>query len=62
MEEKTERIWHRDQCRPTLPSQEVVCMPTAAIEGWVLRLRVQGSDPRERTEVDCHEDTLRWLV
>ena len=59
MGDKVERIWHRDQCRPTLPSQEVVCMPTVAIEGWVLRLRVQGSDPREGTEVDCHEDTLR---
>ena len=38
--------------------------------GWVLRLRLQGSEgrrerteerrgPRERTEVDCCEETLR---
>lgn len=39
-----------------------VCMPAEAAGDWVLRLRLWRSDPRERTGVDCHEDTLRRLV
>lgn len=31
-------------------------------KGWVLRLRLQGSDPRERTRVGCCEDLLKGLV
>ena len=30
--------------------------------GWVLRHGVQGSDPRERTGIDCREDTQRGLI
>ena len=37
-------------------------MLNAASGGWVLRLRLLGSDPRERIGVDCHEETLRGLV
>ena len=39
-----------------------VCMPAAESGGWMLRLRLWGSDARERTGADCHEDTLRGLV
>jgi len=62
LEGKTERIHHRDSCQTALPSQEAACMFTMVSGGWVLRLVLQGSDPRERTKVDCHEDTLRGLV
>ena len=30
--------------------------------GWVLRCGVQGSDPWERTGIDCPEDTQRGLI
>ena len=43
-----------------LPRQEVDHMPTAASAGSELRL--QGSDPRDRTGVGRHEDILRGLV
>ena len=44
------------------PSWEAVFMPTAASGGWVLRLRLQESDPKMRTGVACLEVTLRVLV
>ena len=62
MEEKVERIHHRNQCQTALPSQEVACKLFAPSRGWLLRLRLWGLDPRERTEIDCYEDTLRGLV
>ena len=62
LEGKTERIHHRDSCQTALPSQEAAYMFTMVSGGWVLRLGLQGSDPRERTRVDYHKDTLRGLI
>ena len=39
-----ERIHHRDNCQPTLPRLEVVCMPSAVSRGWVLSLRLGRLD------------------
>ena len=62
-EGKAERILHRDQCQTIIPHSELtVCMHTTAGGGWVLRLTLQRSDLREKTEVDCHEDCLRGIM
>ena len=64
-EDKTERIHYRDHCRTALPRREVAhtAVPAAESRGRVLRLsQVQVFDPRERTGVGCHKDTLRGLV
>ena len=61
-EGKIERTHHRDSCQTAFPSQEAAYMFTMMSGGWILRLRLQGSDPRERTRVECHEDTLKGLV
>ena len=45
-----------------LPSQEVACKLFEASRGWLLRLRLWGLDPKERTKIDCYEATLRGLV
>ena len=55
IEYKAQRIWHRDQCQLASPSREVVWTPTTESQGWVLRLRLWESDPRERTGVDSYE-------
>ena len=55
IEDKAQRIWHRDQCQLASPSREVVWTPTTESQGWVLRLRLWESDPRERTGVDSYE-------
>lgn len=58
---KTERIHHRDLAKQPFPVEKwPECLPVSG--GWVSRLRLWGSDPRERTGVDHHEDTLRRLV
>ena len=53
-EGKVERFLHRGVV-PTSPHQpeRLVCSPTRAGGGWELRLRLQRSDPRERTGVGC---------
>ena len=50
-------ILHRDQCETVLPSS-----PTEVNGDRVLRFRLQGWDPRERTRVDCHKHTPRELI
>ena len=49
-----ERFLHRGVV-PTSTHQpeRLVCSPTRAGGGWELRLRLQRSDPRERTGVGC---------
>ena len=56
------KVHHRNHCQPTLPSQNTVCTPATVSRGWMLRLRLWGLDPRERTLVTCHEYTLRRPV
>ena len=53
-EGKVERFLHRGSV-PTSPHQpeRLVCSPAGAGGGWELRLRLQRSDPRERTGVGC---------
>ena len=38
------------------------CMPTRVDGDWMLRLRLQGSDPRERTGVDYSEGAQPALI
>ena len=57
-----QKIHSRDFYQTALPSQEVAGKLFAPSRGWLLRLRLRGLDPRERTEIDCYEDTLRGLV
>ena len=38
------------------------CMPTRVDGEWMLRLRLRGSDPRERTGVDYSEGAQRALI
>ena len=49
-EGKAERFLHRGLV-PTSTHQpeRLVCSPAGAGGGWVLRLRLQSSDPRQRT-------------
>ena len=54
-EDKAQRIWHKDQCQLASPSREVVWTPTTESQGWVLRLKLWETDPRERTGVDSYE-------
>ena len=53
-EGKVERVPHRGSV-PTSTHQpkRLVCSPAGAGGGWELRLRLQSSDPRERTGVGC---------
>ena len=54
-QEAKQRIHHRDHCQTTLPSWEVACMTTAVSGGWILRLRLEELDPRQKIRVACHE-------
>ena len=45
-----------------VPSQDTIYTCTIASRGWVQRLRLWGSDPKEKPGVECSEDTLRGLV
>ena len=53
-EGKAERFPHKGSV-PTSTHQpeRLVCLPTRVGGGWELRLRLQRSDPRERTGVGC---------
>ena len=53
-EGKAERFPHRGLV-PTSTHQpkRLVCSPAGEGAGWELRLRLQRSDPRERTGVGC---------
>ena len=53
-EGKAERFPHRESV-PTSPHQPemLVCSPAGVGGGWELRLKLQRSDPRERTGVGC---------
>ena len=46
----------------TPQSETLVRVPAVVSGGWVLRLRLRKSHPRERPGVDHCEDTLRGLV
>ena len=51
-EGKVERFPHRGSVPTgTHQPERLVCSPTGAVGGWELRLRLQRSDPRERTGV-----------
>ena len=51
-EGKAERFPHRGSVLTgTHQPQRLVCSPAGAGGGWELRLRLQRSDPRERTGV-----------
>ena len=54
VEGKAERFLHRGSL-PTSTHQpeRLVCSPTRTGGGWELRLRLQRSDPRERTGAGC---------
>lgn len=60
VQRKRERTLHRGQCWPVPTSLR--CHAHRAGGGLVPGLRFQRSDPRERTGVACHEDSLRGLV
>ena len=53
-EGKAERFPHRGSV-PTSPQkpERLVCSPSGAGGDWELRLRLQSSDPKERTGVGC---------
>ena len=51
-EGKVERFPHKGSVQTSTHQPErLVCSPTGAGGGWELRLRLQRSDPRERTGV-----------
>ena len=53
-EGKVERFLNRGSVlTSTHQPERLVCSPTRACGGWELRLWLQKSDPRERTEVGC---------
>ena len=53
-EGKAERFPHRESVPTNTHQPEtLVCSPTRVGGGWVMRLRLQRSDPRERTGVGC---------
>ena len=53
-EGKAEIFPHRGSVSSSTHQPEMlVCSPTGAGGGWELRLRLQRSDPRERTGVGC---------
>ena len=53
-EGKTERLPHRGSVlTSTHQPERLLCSPTGMGRGWELRLRLQRSDPRERTGVGC---------
>ena len=57
-EGKAERFPHRGSVQTsTHQPKRLVCSPAGAGGGWELRLRLQRSDPRERTGVDCVNTT-----
>ena len=53
-EGKVERFLHEGLLlTSTHHPKKLVCSPTGVDGGWELRLQLQRSDPRERTEVGC---------
>ena len=62
-EGKADRFLHRGSV-PTSTHQpeKLVCSPSGAGGGWELRLRLQRSNPRERTGVGCVKTAWRGLV
>ena len=54
-EGKAERFPHKGSVPISTERQpkRLVCSPAGASGGWELRLRLRGSDPRERTGVGC---------
>ena len=53
-EGKAERFPHRGSVlTSTHQPERLVCSPAGTGVGWELRLGLQRSDPRERTEVGC---------
>ena len=46
----------------TTQPEMLVCTFAAVNGAWMLRLRFQRPDSRERTGIDCHENTLTGLV
>ena len=53
-EDKVERFPHRGLVpTSTHEPERLVCSPAGMGGGWELRLRLQRSDPRERTGVGC---------
>ena len=53
-EGKAERFPHRGSVlTSTHQPERRVCSPARVSRGWELRLRLQRSDPRERTGVGC---------
>ena len=53
-EGKVERFLHRGSVpSSTHQPERLLCPPAGAGGGWELRLRLQRSDPRERTGVGC---------
>ena len=53
-EGKVERFLHRGSVPTSTHQPEtLVCSPAEAGGGWELKLGLQRSDPRERTEVGC---------
>ena len=53
-EGKAERFPHRGSVLTgTHQPERLVCSPAGAGGGWELKLRLQRSDPRERTGVGC---------
>ena len=54
VEGKAERFPHRRLVPTgTHRPEKLVCSPAGTGGGWELRLRLQRSDPRERTGVGC---------
>ena len=57
-EAKAERFLQRGSVLTSRHQPErLVCSPAGVGEGWELRLRLQRSDPRERTGVGCVNTT-----
>ena len=47
-----QKVKWKDHCQPILSSRDTVSLQPAVVSrGWVLRLRLWRSDPRERTRV-----------
>ena len=46
----------------TSQSETSVSSPVMLSGGWVLRLRLWRLDHRERTGVECHDESLKGLV
>ena len=62
-EGKAERFPHRRLVlTSTQQPERLVCSPSGAGGAWELRLRLQKSNPRERTGVGCVNTASRGLV